>query len=107
MHLEYDAIVFDQDEKKMCTTNFIFYDERGESCGDTDLGKQYHILIIPQEKQKPENIDKFKAILTDPLEYISRMLDLGYIGVIAKCTTTSDSIIDKWEKTMRKKLCGN
>jgi hypothetical protein len=37
--------------------------------------------------------EKFQAILISPIDYITNMLDNGFLGLVAKTTTTSNEFV--------------
>lgn len=73
------------------------YANPGEKIGGSDMGDAYHIVLFRchETQDKYVDFDHFDAILPDPLEYISNLIPSGWLGIIAKKTTTSQKIIDK------------
>lgn len=69
------------------------YKNPGEKVGGTELGDYYDIIIFPEDP--PKMPERFQAILISPLDYISRMMDDGFLGIVAKATTTSNTIMDE------------
>jgi len=79
------------------------YMERGEKIGGTSLGDLYHITIFRMDEDyNVNNLENFEAILIEPREYVSRMIDNDWYGMVNKKTTTSDKLtsemLDKWSK---------
>ena len=74
------------------------YNDPGEKVGGSSMGDSYHIILFRDhktEKDKYDDLDKFEAILCDPLEYVSGLIKGGWFGIIARRTTTSENIINK------------
>lgn len=74
------------------------YNDPGEKIGGSQMGDSYHIILFRDhktEKDKYDDMDKFEAILCDPIEYVSGLIKCGWFGVVARRTTTSENIINK------------
>jgi hypothetical protein len=70
------------------------YKDPGENIGGNKMGDMYHIMLFREDDQgNPTEPDLFEAILTEPLEYVSRMITCDFYGLVAKKTTTSDEFI--------------
>lgn len=79
------------------------YKEPGESIGGNKMGDMYHIMLFREdEKGNPVDPDLFEAILTEPLEYVSRMITCDFYGLVAKKTTTSDEFIQNTFDKLKK-----
>ena len=78
------------------------------------MGDMHDIIII--KYYPPQLPERFEAILSSPLHYISRMIEDGFVGVVVKATTTTDkfmhdifvemtkdseSLIEDYEKEMK------
>jgi hypothetical protein len=51
------------------------------------------MLFKQDDEGNPVDPDLFEAILTEPLEYVSRMITCDFYGLVAKKTTTSNEFI--------------
>jgi hypothetical protein len=74
------------------------YANPGEKIGGSVMGDSYHIILFRDHKEDKDaysDLDRFEAILADPLEYISRLIPAGFYGIIARQTTTSTDIINR------------
>ena len=73
------------------------YIDPGVPVGGTELGDKYSIILMQEhpEEDRYHKIEHFEAILADPLEYISGLIPAGWMGIIAKKTTTSDEFVEK------------
>lgn len=70
------------------------YKDPGENIGGNKMGDMYHIMLFREDGQgNPVDPDLFEAILTEPLEYVSRMITCDFYGLVAKKTTTSNEFI--------------
>ena len=68
------------------------YKDPGEKISENSNGDMYDIIIFPEDP--PKMPEKFQAILTSPIDYISNMLDNGFLGLVAKTTTTSAEFVN-------------
>ena len=68
------------------------YKNPGEKLPGSSIGELYDIIIFLEEP--PKMPEKFQAILTSPIDYISNMLDNGFLGLVAKTTTTSAEFVN-------------
>jgi hypothetical protein len=94
--IEYDAIFFLPGEKpNTLQIEGSVYKDPGEKTGGGVMGDGYHIIIFREnaEEDKLYDIDRFDAVLTHPIEYISRMIKDNWFGIVAKKTTTSNNFI--------------
>lgn len=91
---DFDGLNFYRNEDDNIEINGFGYKNPGEKVGGTDLGDFYDIIIF-SEDGPPKMPERFQAILISPLDYISRMIDDGFLGIVAKVTTTSDTIMDE------------
>jgi hypothetical protein len=88
---DFDGINFYLNEESELEVSAFDYKTPGEKVGGNEMGDYYDIIIFsPDPPKMPE---RFQAILTSPLHYISRMIDDGFLGVVAKVTTTSDNFM--------------
>jgi hypothetical protein len=88
---DYDGINFYRNGEGELEISAFNYKTPAEKVGGNDMGDFYDIIIFPEEP--PKMPERFKAILTSPLHYISRMIDDGFLGVVAKVTTNSDNFM--------------
>ena len=68
------------------------YKNPGEKLPGSSIGELYDIIIFLEDP--PKMPEKFQAILTSPIDYISNMLDNGFLGLVAKTTTTSAEFVN-------------
>jgi hypothetical protein len=76
------------------------YKNPGEKLGGSPMGDSYHVILFKEDSKngnevKIYDIDKFEAILAEPLEYISTLIPQDWFGIIARRTTTSEAFIEK------------
>lgn len=90
---DFDGINFYRNKEGNTEVSQFVYKRRGKKRGGTNLGDYYDIILVHDDP--PKMPDRFRAILISPLDYISRMLECGFVGVVAKVTTTSDKIMDE------------
>ncbi len=91
----FDALFFMPGPKEdMVKVEAARYKTPGEDVDRSDMGNMYHIVLFKQDNRgNPVDPDLFEAILTEPLEYISRMINCDFYGLVAKKTTTSNDFI--------------
>jgi hypothetical protein len=64
----------------------------GEKKEGSMMGDMHDIIIV---KYYPPHLpERFEAILSSPLHYISRMMEDGFVGVVVKATTTTDKFME-------------
>lgn len=91
----YDTFMFlpgEKEEDIHIETNE--FKEKGNKLGGSNLGDCYDIIIFKDKKGDVDNLERFDAILIEPLEYISMLIPLDFYGVICKKTTTSGKLMD-------------
>lgn len=88
----FDGINFYRNGEGDLEISAFTYKEPSENIGGTELGEYYDIIIFPEEP--PKMPERFKAILISPLHYVSRMIEDGFLGVVAKVTKNSDNFMD-------------
>lgn len=85
-------------------TNFYTFDyeNNGEKVGGSKLGNEYEILTFQIEDGiKIVSVERFSAILIEPIEYIIRLMQANVFGFVGLKTTTSDIFFDDMEETLR------
>jgi len=71
------------------------YKDRGVKIGGNDIGDEFHIILFKEtEDGEICHLDKFDAILGEPMEYISRLIPQNWYGIVARKTTTSGKFVD-------------
>jgi hypothetical protein len=70
------------------------YKNPGQKLGGSSLGDEYEIILFTEDDEGTNNEELFSAILIDPLEYVVRMIKIGYYGIVGKKTTTSESFFN-------------
>ena len=88
----FDGINFYRNEDGDLEVCGFQYKDPGEKLPGNSSGDLYDIIIFPEDP--PKMPEKFQAILISPIDYITNMLDNGFLGLVAKTTTTSADFID-------------
>ncbi|CAB4133310.1 hypothetical protein UFOVP250_117 [uncultured Caudovirales phage] len=89
-----DAFYFLPGENGKTILESLTYKEFGDKVGGSELGDAYHIILFKEDKEgNMSGLEMFDAVLIAPYEYISRMMPDGWLGLIAKKTTTSLSFV--------------
>ena len=89
---EFDGINFYRNEDGDLEFSQFQLKNPGEKMGGTELGDYFDIIIVQDDP--PKMPERFQAILTSPIDYIGRMAEDGFFGVITKFTTTSKDVMD-------------
>jgi hypothetical protein len=88
---DFDGLNFYRNENGDLAVDGFEFKNFGEKLPGSEIGDLYDIIIFPEEP--PKAPERFKAILTSPIHYVSRMIDDGFLGVVAKATTTSEKFM--------------
>jgi hypothetical protein len=93
MDKDYDGINFYHNEEDDLEVSGFKLKEFGEKKKGSMVGDMHDIIII---KYFPPHLpERFEAILSSPLDYISRMMEDGFVGVVVKSTTTTDKFMEE------------
>lgn len=92
---EFDGINFYRNDENIEVDSFQ-YTEPFVKLEGSSMGDLYDIIIFPESP--PKMPERFKAILISPIHYVERMVKDGFLGVVAKATTTSDEFMDEVEQ---------
>jgi hypothetical protein len=85
-----DAFYFLPSKDNKIVMESLTYKDYGVKVGGSELGDEYHIILFKEDKDgNMSSLDMFDAVLISPYEYLSRMMPDGWLGLIAKKTTTS------------------
>jgi hypothetical protein len=85
-----DAFYFLPGENNKIVLESLTYKDFGDKIGGSKLGDEYHIILFKEDAEgNMSGLEMFDAVLVSPYEYISRMMPEGWLGLIAKKTTTS------------------
>lgn len=87
-----DGINFYLDKNGDVEIDSFKYVDFGEKITGSPMGDMYDIIIL--NSSATEMPERFFAILSEPVVYIERMIRDGFLGVVAKATTTSNHIMD-------------
>lgn len=87
----FDGINFYRNDDGDLEISAFQYRMPGEKIPGNSSGDLYDIIIFPEDP--PKMPEKFQAILISPIDYITNMLDNGFLGLVAKTTTTSNEFI--------------
>jgi hypothetical protein len=87
----FDGINFYRNDNGDLEISSFQYKDAGTNLLGSSIGHMYDIILFPEDP--PKMPEKFQAILISPLDYIENMLDNGFLGVVARTTTTSQEFI--------------
>ena len=95
---DFDGLNFYRNEECLHEVSGFEYKNPAEKVGGTDMGDLYHIIIFQEDP--PKMPEKFEAILISPLHYVSRMMEDGFLGIVSKVTTESQTTVETMFKAM-------
>lgn len=92
----HDAIFFvpgeEENEIHIETKSLL---DPGEKLGGSEIGDSYHIILFKTDEENgPKDLDRWEAILLNPLEYISTLIPQNWFGMVCRKTTTSGKFAD-------------
>lgn len=72
------------------------YKDKGTKLDGSTMGDCYHIIIFREDDEGAMiDLDKFEGILSAPVEYISRMIQENWFGIVCRKTTTSEEFVNR------------
>ena len=90
------------------TIQGLTYKEPGESIGGSELGQLYDILTFRQTgEQSFGQKDHFQAVLVCPYTYSEKLLNEGYLGLVARATTTSRDMVERVSQRIGELIASN
>ena len=95
---ECDAILILPSIDKPDETNIqgLTYKEPGDKVGGNEMGDLFDIVSFRQTGEEQfGDLDSFQAILVCPYTYTEKMFEDGYLGLVARCTTTSKEMVER------------
>jgi hypothetical protein len=101
--VDYDTIFFvpHPEDDSQVKLEVAKYKEMGEKLDVGLAGDSYDIILFRlNEEEEITDLDKFQGVLSEPREYISRMIKDDWYGMVSRKTTTSHRLVDdvfaKW-----------
>lgn len=96
---EYDMIFFtpaeEDDETQVLSAT---YKNPGEKVKPGLAGDIFHIVLFRLNEMESENLvtdlEHFEGVLIEPKTYVSRMIKDNWYGVVARKTSTSQTLIE-------------
>jgi hypothetical protein len=91
----------DEDNEGRVEVRGTEYITPGDPVGGSEMGHTYSIILMQEhpEEDRYHKVEFFEAILSEPIEYISNLIPAGWMGVIARKTTTSDNMVHSMLET--------
>jgi hypothetical protein len=87
----FDGINFYLNEDEDMEVQGFELKDFGEKKEGSMMGDMHDIIIA--KYWPPQLPERFEAILSSPLHYVSRMMEDGFVGVVVKATTTTDAFM--------------
>ena len=94
----FDGFMFMRNDDGNLAIKAFEFNEPGEKLPGSSMGDLYDIIVTKQDLT--EMPDRFKAILISPIDYLNRMFDDGFFGVLCKATTKSEKAMSENFKSM-------
>ena len=102
---DYDMLFFTphEEEEDQVKVEAAIYKDRGTPL-DIHCEGIHHsfdiVLFRVDDEEGITDLERFQGVLTEPREYVSRMIKSDYFGFVARKTTTSEKVVqdtfDKW-----------
>jgi len=94
---DYDTLCFIPVEGQNNSLNIIVSQHKnaGEPVGGSPMGPEWHVVLFKSENDAVGDLDHFDAILTDPREYVSSLIEQDWYGMVSRKTTTSKEFVEK------------
>jgi len=74
----------------------LTYKEPGDKIGGSELGDLFDIVSFRQTGDEEfDDLEHFQAILVCPYTYSEKMFEDGFLGLIARVTTTSKDMVER------------
>jgi hypothetical protein len=86
----YDGVDFYRIDNQSINISAFKLIKTGNKKDGSPMGDLYDIIIFPDVSKKPSLPERFQAILTSPVDYVERMVESGFLGVVVRATDTSD-----------------
>ena len=96
---EYDGLTFYREDLKTVNIAGFKMDDPGTKKEGSPMGDLYDIIIFNDVLENPSMPERFEAILSSPMDYVKRMVNDGFLGVVVKSSSTSGKFMDDTFKT--------
>lgn len=96
---EYDGLTFYREDLETVNIAGFKMDNPGTKKEGSPMGDLYDIIIFNDVLKNPSMPERFQAILSSPMDYVKRMVNDGFLGVVVKSSSTSDKFMDDTFKT--------
>lgn len=101
---DYDILFFTphEVEEDQVEVKSAIYKDRGEPLDIHCEGvhHSFDIVLFRMDDDGMKDLERFQGVLTEPREYVSRMIKSDYYGFVARKTTTSSKVVqdtfDTW-----------
>jgi len=97
---KFDGINFFRFDETSVKIEGFTLDDIGEKKPGSVMGDWYDIIILADIHKKQFIPERFEAILTSPIDYVERMIDDGFQGVVVRSTEKSGKYMDKVYKQL-------
>lgn len=92
---EFDGINFFRHDEQSVKIEGFTLENIGEKKEGSVMGDWYDIIILADIHKKQFLPERFEAILTSPLDYVERMIDNGFQGVVLRSTNKSNEYMNE------------
>lgn len=92
---EYDGLTFYREDLETVNIAGFKMEDPGIKKEGSPMGELYDIIIFNDVLENPSMPERFEAILSSPMDYVKRMVNDGFLGVIVKSSSTSDKFMNE------------
>jgi hypothetical protein len=100
---EFDCLYFLPEGNEM-HVEAALYKEPSPKVGGNHMGDKYHVLLFKDGEKGFTHFDTFETIFSCPLTYMSNLIPLGWFGIFAKKTETSDEFFNEVVEKLKEGL---
>lgn len=92
---DYDGLTFYREDSETVNITGFKLEDPGIKKNGSPMGELYDIIIFNDVLQNPSMPERFEAILSSPIDYVKRMINDGFLGVVVKSSSTSDKFMNE------------
>ena len=99
---DFDCLSFLPTKKGSVEISCGSYKSKDDVPDKSPIGQMFHIVLVKELPSGVTHYDNFEAILSDPLVYMSNLIQSGWYGLIHKKTSSSQEINDDFVEKLKK-----
>lgn len=100
---DFDGINFYREDPMSVNITGFKLENPGMKKEGSSMGDLYDIILFSDVVKGVSNLpERFQAILISPIDYVENMIENGFLGMLVRCTNTSDEFMDDvFKKTIK------